>query len=52
MTDQYIQQLSSDDSEERRQAIIALGKSGDKSALAPLLNVYKSDQIPNCASWR
>ncbi len=46
MIDQYILQLSSPDPVIRRQAIIALGKSGDERALRPLANVIKTDPDP------
>src|SRR5215813_4704730 len=44
--DRYIQQLSSQDVETRRQAIIALGNSVDQRAMAALANVYKNDPDP------
>lgn len=44
--DHYIQLLNHKDSAQRRQAIIALGKSGDKRALQPLARVYKTDSDP------
>ncbi len=46
MFDQYLEQLASPDVSERRQAIIALGKSADPRALAPLANIYKNDPDP------
>src|SRR5258708_334770 len=46
MFDQYLQQLVSQDAAQRRQAIIALGNSGDAQALAALANVYKTDPDP------
>lgn len=46
MFDQYLAQLSSPDVAQRREAIIALGKSGDTRALTPLANIYKSDPDP------
>jgi hypothetical protein len=46
MFDQYLEQLSSPDATQRREAIIALGKSGDTRALSPLANIYKSDPDP------
>src|SRR5258708_5964982 len=44
--DRYIQQLSSQDVETRRLAIIALGNSADQRAMAALANVYKTDPDP------
>lgn len=44
--DHYIHLLGHKDSAQRRQAIIALGKSGDKRALQPLARVYKTDPDP------
>lgn len=46
MFDQYLQQLASQDATVRRQAIIALGNSGDPQALPALANVYKNDSDP------
>lgn len=43
MIDQYLRQLNSNDPAERREAIIALGKSRDERALRPLSNVIKTD---------
>ena len=40
---QYLEMLQSADPAQRRQAIIALGKSGDKRALSALKKVYKTD---------
>jgi hypothetical protein len=40
---QYLKMLQSSDPAQRRQAIIALGKSADKRALKPLGSVYKTD---------
>lgn len=44
--DQYVKLLTHQDSEQRKKAIIALGKSGDKSALPHLSKVYKTDPNP------
>lgn len=44
--DQHIQMLGHKDPAQRRKAIIALGKSGDKRALQPLAKVYKTDPEP------
>src|SRR4051794_19158378 len=46
MIDQYLAQLTSDDPVQRRQAIVALGKSGDERALRPLANLIKTDPDP------
>jgi hypothetical protein len=46
MIDQYVSQLDSPDAERRKQAVIALGKSGDRAALAHLSRVYKTDPNP------
>jgi tetratricopeptide (TPR) repeat protein len=43
---QYINQLKSGDAVRRREAIIALGKSGDAAALKPLAEVYRNDPEP------
>ncbi|NWF67837.1 MAG: HEAT repeat domain-containing protein [Chloroflexi bacterium] len=43
MIDQYVRQLDSADPQKRRQAVIALGKSGDRAALPHLARVYKND---------
>jgi tetratricopeptide (TPR) repeat protein len=43
---QYINQLNSGDAMRRREAIIALGKSGDAAALKPLAEVYRNDPDP------
>ena len=40
---QHLEMLQSSDPAQRRQAIIALGKSADKRALKPLGQVYKTD---------
>ena len=40
---QYLEMLQSSDPAQRRKAIIALGKSGDKRALKPLGKAYKTD---------
>ncbi|MFP4321784.1 MAG: hypothetical protein ACLFTK_04955 [Anaerolineales bacterium] len=39
----YVKQLQSTDPQQRRQAIIALGRSGNREALPHLHRVYKSD---------
>ncbi|MBK8035424.1 MAG: HEAT repeat domain-containing protein [Chloroflexi bacterium] len=46
MLDQLIRQLDDADPARRKQAVIALGKSRDASALKPLANVYRSDPEP------
>jgi hypothetical protein len=46
LINQYVQQLRSSDARIRREAIIALGKSNDPSALAPLAEIYRSDPDP------
>jgi hypothetical protein len=46
MIDQYVSQLDSPDAERRKKAVIALGKSGDRTALAHLSRVYKTDPNP------
>ncbi|MBE0688551.1 MAG: HEAT repeat domain-containing protein, partial [Anaerolineae bacterium] len=46
MIDIYIQQLKSEDAARRREAIVALGKSNDPSALQPLAEVYRNDPEP------
>jgi hypothetical protein len=43
MLDDWLRQLESFDAEERKQAVIALGKSLDSEALAPLADVYRND---------
>jgi hypothetical protein len=43
--DQYIKQLGSKDPNVRRQAVIALGRTGDPQALPYLASVYKSDSV-------
>ncbi len=47
MINQYIQQLRSSDAGTRRQAIIALGKSNDPSALSHLADSYRGDPDPS-----
>lgn len=42
--DQYVQLLRSTNTEQRRQAIIALGKSKNPAALRPLADIYRNDQ--------
>src|SRR5687768_8648079 len=42
----YVKALKSDDPQKRRQAIVALGKSGDQRALKPLAETYKNDSDP------
>ncbi len=44
--DQYIPMLGNKDPEQRKKAIIALGKSGDKNALPLLARVHKTDPDP------
>src|SRR5437879_6416085 len=44
--DRTIEQLSSQDVETRRLAIIALGNSADQRAMEALANVYKTDPDP------
>jgi hypothetical protein len=46
MIDELVQQLQSADPEQRRQAIIALGKSRDPTALQHLAQVYRTDPEP------
>ncbi len=46
MINRYVQQLKSSDPARRREAIIALGKSGDQAALSPLADVYRGDPDP------
>jgi hypothetical protein len=46
LINQYVQQLNSTDARIRREAIIALGKSNDPSALALLAESYRSDPDP------
>lgn len=46
MNNQLLSQLTHQDPHQRRQAIIALGKSGNPAALEPLQQVYKSDPDP------
>ena len=43
MLDQLIRQLDDADPARRKQAVIALGKSRDRSALPPLANTYHND---------
>lgn len=47
MINQYVQQLHSSDARVRREAIIALGKSNDPSALSALADSYRSDPDPS-----
>jgi hypothetical protein len=42
----YLKLLKSEDANQRRNAIISLGKSGDKQALPPLAHIYKTDPDP------
>lgn len=42
----YLTMLQSSDVNQRKQAIIALGKSGDKLALSPLAKIYRTDPDP------
>ncbi len=46
MSQTHIAQLRSDDPEQRRQAIIALGKARDRRALQALAHVYRHDPVP------
>ncbi len=46
MIEDYLEQLKSADPVQRRQAIIALGKSGDERALRPLAALIKTDPDP------
>jgi hypothetical protein len=47
MIDQYIQQLQSPDPQQRRQAIIALGRSKDRVALKHLAQIFHNDPEPD-----
>lgn len=47
MIDQYIQQLQSPDPQQRRQAIIALGRSRDRAALKHLAQIFRNDPEPD-----
>jgi hypothetical protein len=47
LINQYVQQLNSSDARLRREAIIALGKSNDPSALSALADSYRSDPDPS-----
>src|SRR5688572_21145837 len=42
----YTRALQSDNPQKRRQAIVALGKSGDPHALKPLADAYKNESDP------
>lgn len=44
--DRHLKLLQSQDVEKRKQAIVALGKSGNRAALKPLSQVYKTDSDP------
>jgi hypothetical protein len=46
LINQYVKQLSSKDPAQRREAIIALGKSNDGAALKSLAEVYRNDPDP------
>lgn len=46
MIDQFVQQLQSPDPQQRRQAIIALGKSKDPAALKHLAQIFRNDPEP------
>ncbi len=46
MSSSYIDQLKSPDPDERKQAILALGRLKDPAALKPLAEVYRSDPDP------
>lgn len=46
MIDKLIRQLESSDPKKRMQAVRALAKTGDRTALKPLLKVYKNDPDP------
>lgn len=47
MIDQLVQQLQSTDPDQRRQAIIALGKSKDPAALQHLAQIFRTDPEPD-----
>ncbi|NJL94502.1 MAG: HEAT repeat domain-containing protein [Anaerolineae bacterium] len=42
----YLKQLKSTDANQRKAAIVALGKSGDPRALKPLAHIHKNDPDP------